>query len=122
MDADGQRMLKLSIGEKLHRLFILEQARLDEETGFHHRIFREAIEVSHVDDDKASSKRGTKPPFRKASLKRHLTSLKARFGSSPGTGILTLVAFAGCFAVARSNASPHSFGLFSRSFRRAQLI
>jgi hypothetical protein len=122
MDADGQGMLKLSIREKLHRFFLFEKARLDEEMGFHHRIFGEAIEVSHVDDRKVFLERGAKPPFRKASLKRHLTSLKARFGSPAGTGILTFGPLAGCFAMAGSNASPHSLGLSSRSFRRAQLI
>jgi hypothetical protein len=95
---------------------------LDEEKGVHHRIFGEAIEVSHVDDGKAFFKRGTKPPFRKATLKRHLASLEARFGPSAGTGILTFGSFAGCFAMAGSDASPHSFNLLSRSFRRAQLI
>jgi len=100
MDTDGQGVLKLSIGKKLHRFFSLQKAGLDQEMGFHHRIFREAIEVSHVDDGKVFPKRRTKSPFRKASLKGHLASLKAGFGSSAGTGILAFVAFAGCFAVA----------------------
>ncbi len=111
-------MLKLSVRKKLHRFFRSEKARLDEELRCHHGILREAIEVTDMDDRKVFSKKGSKPPFRKASLKRHLTSLKPRLGSSPGTRILTFVAFTGCFAVAGSNASPHPFSLFSRSFRR----
>jgi hypothetical protein len=112
-------MLELSVREKLHRFFLSEEAGLDEELGFHHRILREAIEVSHVDDGKLFLKRRMKSPFRKATLNWHLTSLEPGFGTSSGTGILTLMAFAGCFAMAGSSASPDSFNLPSRSFRRA---
>jgi hypothetical protein len=122
MDTDGQRMLKFPIREKLDRFLFFKKARLKQEIGFHHRIFREAIEVSHMNDGKVFFKRGTKPSFGKASLERHLASLKTRFGSSPGTGILTFGSPAGCFAMARSNSSAHSFPLSSCSFRRIQLI
>ena len=118
MDTDGQGMLKFSIGEKLHRFFFFQKAGLNEEIGFYHRIFREAIEVPHVDHGKVFLKRGAKPSFRKASLKRHLTPLKARLGSSPGTGILTFGAFASCFAMAGTNPPAHTFSLFPRSLRR----
>jgi hypothetical protein len=66
-----------------------------------------------MDDGKVFFKRGTKPSFGKASLEGHLTSLKTRFGSSSGTGILTLRSSAGSFAMAGSNASAHPFSLFS---------
>jgi hypothetical protein len=118
MDTDGQGMLKLSIGEKLHRFFFFQKAGLNEEIEFYHRIFREAVEVSHVDDGKVFLKRGAKPSFRKASLKRHLTPLKARFDSSPGARFLPFGTFAGCFAMAGTNPSAHTFSLFSRSLRR----
>jgi len=72
-----------------------------------------------MDDGKLFFKRGMKPSFRKTPLNGHLTSLKPGFGASPGAGILTFGAFAGGFAMAGPNASPHSFDLFSRSFRRA---
>jgi len=122
VDANGQGMLKFSIREKFHRFFLFEKARLDKEIGFHHRIFREPIEVSYVDDGEVFLERGTKSPLRKPPLKRHLTSLKARFGSPAGTGILAFVALAGCLAMAGPNASPHSFALFCGSSRRTQLI
>jgi hypothetical protein len=116
VNTDGQRMLKLSVREKLHRFFLFQKARLDEELGVHYRILLEAIEVSHVDDGKLFFKRGMEPPLRKAPLNWHLASLEPGFGASSGTGILTFVAFAGCFAMAGSGASPDSFDLFSRSF------
>ncbi len=122
VDANGQGVLKFSIREKLHRFFLFEKAGLDKEIGFYHRIFREPIEVSHVDDGKVFLKRGTKSPFRKPPLKRHLTSLEARFGSPAGARILTFVAFAGGLAMTGPNPSPHSFCLFCRSFWRTQLI
>jgi hypothetical protein len=75
-----------------------------------------------VDDGEVFLERGTKPPLRKPPLKRHLTSLKARFGSPAGTGILAFVAFASCFPVAGPNAPPHSFALFCGSCRWTQLI
>jgi hypothetical protein len=118
MDTNGQGMLKLPIGKKLDRFLSFKKTGLKEEIGFDHRILREAIEVSHVDDGKVFLKRGTKPPFGKASLNRHLTSLKARLDSSSGTGFLAFGAFAGRFAMAGSNPSAHTFSLFSCSFRR----
>jgi hypothetical protein len=93
-------MLKLSVREKLHRFFLFEKARLDEELRFHHCILREAIEVSHMNDGNLFLKRGMKPPLRKTPLNRHLTSLKPRFRTSSGAGILALVAFARCLAMA----------------------
>jgi hypothetical protein len=109
-------MLKLSVGEKLYRFFFFQKTRLDEELGFHDGILREAIQVSHMDDGKLFFKGRMKTPLRKTPLNWHLASFEPGFGASSGTGILTFVAFAGCFAMAGSRASPHSFGLFSRSF------
>jgi hypothetical protein len=122
MDSDSKRMLKLPIRKKLDTFFFFCKARLKQEIGGHHRILRETIEVPHMDDGKVFFERGTKPSFGKPTLEGHLASLKTRFGSSPGTGILAFGPPAGSFAVTRSNASSHSLFLFSRSLRRSQFV
>jgi hypothetical protein len=122
MDADGQRMLQLPISEELYRSLLFKEPGLKQEIGFHHRFFREAIEVSHMDNGELFFKGRMKSSLGKASLKGHLTSFKARFGSSSGTGILALGSPTGRFAMAGSNSSPHPLRFFSRSLWRFQLI
>lgn len=122
MDADNKRMLKFPIRKKLDPFLFFCKAGLNQKIGVHHCILRETIEISYMDDGKVFFKKGTKPSFWKPTLKRHLTSLKTRLGSSPGTGILAFGPLTGRFAMAGSNASSHPLFLFSRSFRRSQLV
>jgi hypothetical protein len=111
-------VLEFSIGEKLNLIPLFSKARLKQEVGFYYRIPGETIEVSHMDDREALLKRIAKPPFRKASLERHLSSLETSLGPSPGTSILTFRSSAGRLAMARTNPPPHTFPLLSRSLRR----
>jgi hypothetical protein len=122
MNADGQRVLKFPIGEKLYRPPLFQKARLEQEVGFHHGISWETIEISNMDDLKVFFKWVTKPPFGKASLEGHLPSLKTGLGPSAGTGVLTFGASAGRLAMPRPNPSSHPFPLLPCSLRRFQFF
>jgi hypothetical protein len=122
MDTDGQGMLQFPTSEKLYRFLPFEKAGLKQKFGLHHRLFRETIEISHMNDGKVFFKGGMKSSFGKASLEGHLASLETRLGSSSGTGILALGSPTGRFAMAGPNPSPHPLMFFPRSLWRFQLI
>jgi hypothetical protein len=75
-----------------------------------------------MDDLKVFFKWVTKPPFGKASLERHLPSLKTGLGSPTGTGVLTFGSSAGGLAMPGTNPPSHPFPLLSCSLWRFQLF
>jgi hypothetical protein len=105
-------MLELSVGKKLNGLSPFpEEAGLKQQIWFHNGIFRKTIEVFEVKDDESFLKERAKPPFRKAPLKGHLSTLKSSLDPSSCTGLLTFGSPASCFAVARTDPSSNPFSL-----------
>jgi hypothetical protein len=82
-------VLELSIGKELEAVSLFLKTGFEQKIGPYDRLLWKTIEVSHMDDDIVFLRRLTKPPFRKASLKRHLASFKTSFRPPSGPGVLT---------------------------------
>jgi hypothetical protein len=106
-------MLKRSIGEKFNPFPLFAQTGCGQEIGINDCILLETIEVSEMDDGDLFPEGIAEPSFRKPSLKGHLPSLKTRFCSSAGAGILALMAFASGLSMTGPWPPSHAFSLFS---------
>jgi len=105
-------MLEFSVRKKLHGfLSIPEEAGLKQQLGFHHRVSGKTIEVFKVKDGESFLEGRTESPFGKASLQRHLASLKSSLDPSSGTGLLTLGSLAGGLAMAGTDSPSDPFSL-----------
>jgi hypothetical protein len=106
-------MTELPIREQFYPLALFPKAGLPEPFRVDNLVLRKAIQISHMDDRKFFPKWVIKPPFGKASLERHLPSLKTSLRPSSGPGLLAFGAPASRLSMARSHSPAHPLSFLS---------